>query len=180
MQNKPICGSEVVDKSVPLLKAQYLSEGEPTAGTVKVAGIAIAVFMLIGLVGIVLLSVGLPSVEAAEEAQANVLANRTIARFTSNDVPFAEEFEREGPVLIQEVRVTFSAEATAGNFYIGYDSSGGAVYDSVPWSPDMAGEPGTTWTPENGATLDKDSILTLDFANATTLTIGVEVVYISF
>ena len=119
-------------------------------------------------------------VMAAEETQANVLANRTIARFTSADVPFAEEFQREGPVLIQEVRVTFSAEATAGNFNIGYDSSGGVAYDGRPWRPDMAGEQYTTWEPENGATLDKDSALTLDFANATTLTIGVEVVYISF
>jgi hypothetical protein len=78
---------------------------------------------------------------------------------------------------LEEIRVHLSAAGGAGNLTAKIDSGAGAAYDVVILTQDMAAVTDLVWTPDRPMDFTDTDELDIAWANASTRTYGLEIVY---
>jgi len=78
---------------------------------------------------------------------------------------------------LESVRVHLSAAGTAGDLTATIDHNLGAEYDFVPLTQDMTSVTDLVWSPERPMEFRKGDKLDIVWANASTRTYGIEIVY---
>lgn len=101
----------------------------------------------------------------------------TLTDRTTGAVAIAKTLAPGVPWQLESIRVHLSAAGGAGDLTATIDHGQGAVYDIVLLTEDMTAVVDLVWTPERPMEFLADDELDIAWANASTRTYGLEIVF---